>query len=222
MRCSPRPAPRRRSSGSFRTSWRRSMRMPSVHERLSSIGLDPVWMPAPQLAQAIDVDGERWGRAIKAREHPRGVSAGRPSRHRDDGQAQPRAGLARSLALYHGIPFRARRLARLLRRSSARRAGVRHRRARGQPRPRVPAARRAVVAVEPQPDFVRFLEALYGRDPQVVDRRRGGGRRAGRGAARWCPSARRPSPRSPPNGRDASAPIRPSAACRGAAARASR
>jgi tripartite-type tricarboxylate transporter receptor subunit TctC len=37
----------------------------SVRERLSSIGLDPVWMPAPQLAQAIDVDGERWARLIK-------------------------------------------------------------------------------------------------------------------------------------------------------------
>ena len=37
----------------------------SVRERLSSIGLDPVWMPAPQLAQAIDADGERWARVIK-------------------------------------------------------------------------------------------------------------------------------------------------------------
>jgi len=36
-----------------------------VRERLSSIGLDPVWMAAPQLAQAIEVDTERWARVIK-------------------------------------------------------------------------------------------------------------------------------------------------------------
>ena len=39
---------------------------PVVRERLSAIGLDPVWMPAPQLAQAIATDGERWARVIKA------------------------------------------------------------------------------------------------------------------------------------------------------------
>ena len=38
---------------------------PVVRERLSGIGLDPVWMPAPQLAQAVDADGERWARVIK-------------------------------------------------------------------------------------------------------------------------------------------------------------
>jgi len=38
---------------------------PAVRERLSSIGLDPVWMSAPQLARAIDTDGERWARVIK-------------------------------------------------------------------------------------------------------------------------------------------------------------
>lgn len=79
------------------------------------------------------------------------------------------AGLARSLALYHGIPFRARRLARLyapflgpgaLAFDIGAHAGN-----------RVRAFRRLgarVVAVEPQPDFVRLLGALYGRDPQVV------------------------------------------------------
>ncbi len=37
----------------------------AVRERLSTIGLDPVWMTAPQLAQAVDADGERWARVIK-------------------------------------------------------------------------------------------------------------------------------------------------------------
>ncbi len=79
------------------------------------------------------------------------------------------AGLARSLALYHGIPFRARRLARLyapflqpgaLAFDIGAHAGNRVRAFRSL------GAR--VVAVEPQRDFVRLLEALWGRDPQVV------------------------------------------------------
>jgi tripartite-type tricarboxylate transporter receptor subunit TctC len=37
-----------------------------VQQRLSSIGLDPVWLPAPQLAQAIVADSERWARVIKS------------------------------------------------------------------------------------------------------------------------------------------------------------
>jgi tripartite-type tricarboxylate transporter receptor subunit TctC len=37
----------------------------AVRERLSAIGVDPVWMPAPQLARAIETDGERWARVIK-------------------------------------------------------------------------------------------------------------------------------------------------------------
>lgn len=79
------------------------------------------------------------------------------------------AGVARSLALYYGIPFRARRLARLyapfvapgeLAFDIGAHAGN-----------RVRAFRRLgarVVAVEPQPDFVRLLEALYGRDRDVT------------------------------------------------------
>jgi FkbM family methyltransferase len=79
------------------------------------------------------------------------------------------AGVARSLALYYGIPFRARRLARLyapfiasggLAFDIGAHAGN-----------RVRAFRRLgarVVAVEPQPDFVRLLEALYGCDRHVT------------------------------------------------------
>jgi tripartite-type tricarboxylate transporter receptor subunit TctC len=39
---------------------------PVVRERLSAIGLDPLWMPAPQLAQAVAADGERWARVINS------------------------------------------------------------------------------------------------------------------------------------------------------------
>ncbi|MGE5793511.1 MAG: Bug family tripartite tricarboxylate transporter substrate binding protein [Bacteroidota bacterium] len=39
---------------------------PAVRERLAGIGLDPVWMPGPQLAKAVDADGERWARVIKS------------------------------------------------------------------------------------------------------------------------------------------------------------
>ena len=85
------------------------------------------------------------------------------------GQLSRAAGLARSLALYRGIPFRTRRLARLyapflgpgaLAFDIGAHAGN-----------RVRAFRRLgarVVAVEPQPDFVRLLRALHGRDPHVV------------------------------------------------------
>ena len=78
-------------------------------------------------------------------------------------------GLARSIGLYYGIPFRARRMARFYselipehalcfdigahagnRIRCWRRLGAR------------------VVAVEPQPDFVRLLKLLYGRDGQVT------------------------------------------------------
>jgi FkbM family methyltransferase len=85
------------------------------------------------------------------------------------GRIHRMAGVARSLALYYGIPFRARRLARLyapfvppgaLAFDVGAHAGS-----------RVRAFRRLgarVVAVEPQPDFVRLLQRLYGRDPQVA------------------------------------------------------
>ena len=79
------------------------------------------------------------------------------------------AGIARSLALYRAIPFRTRRLAGLyspfigpggLAFDLGAHAGN-----------RVRAFRRLgarVVALEPQPDFVRILKALHGSDPEVV------------------------------------------------------
>jgi FkbM family methyltransferase len=79
------------------------------------------------------------------------------------------AGLARSLALYHGIPFRARRLARLYAPFLA--PGALAFDVGAHAGNRVGAFRRLgarVVAVEPQPDFARLLRTLYGRDPQVV------------------------------------------------------
>ena len=79
------------------------------------------------------------------------------------------AGLARSLALYHGIPFRARRLARLYAPFLA--PGTLAFDIGAHAGNRVRAFRRLgarVVAVEPQPDFVRLLGVLYGRDPEVV------------------------------------------------------
>ena len=79
------------------------------------------------------------------------------------------AGIARSLALYYGIPLRAGRLTRFYAPLVARgdlcfdigaHAGNRVRcwRALGA----------RVVAVEPQPDFVRILERLFGNDPAVT------------------------------------------------------
>jgi tripartite-type tricarboxylate transporter receptor subunit TctC len=38
----------------------------AVRERLAGIGVDPVWIPGPQLAKAIETDGERWARVIKS------------------------------------------------------------------------------------------------------------------------------------------------------------
>lgn len=79
------------------------------------------------------------------------------------------AGLARSLALYHGIPFRARRLARLY--APFLRPGALAFDVGAHAGNRVRAFRRLgarVVAVEPQPDFSRLLAAMYGRDPEVA------------------------------------------------------
>jgi FkbM family methyltransferase len=79
------------------------------------------------------------------------------------------AGVARSLALYYGIPFRARRLARLYAPYVA--SGGLAFDVGAHAGNRVRAFRRLgarVVAVEPQPDFVRLLEALYGRDQFVT------------------------------------------------------
>jgi FkbM family methyltransferase len=79
------------------------------------------------------------------------------------------AGVTRSLALYYGIPFRTRRLARFY--AAFVPAGGLAFDVGAHAGSRVRAFRRLgarVVAVEPQPDFVRLLEALYGRDPQVA------------------------------------------------------
>ena len=78
-------------------------------------------------------------------------------------------GLTRPLVLYHGIPFRARRLARLYAPFLA--PGALAFDVGAHAGNRVRAFRRLgarVIAVEPQPDFARLLRALYGRDPQVV------------------------------------------------------
>jgi FkbM family methyltransferase len=85
------------------------------------------------------------------------------------GQLSRAVGLARSLALYHGIPFRTRRLARLYAPFLA--PGALAFDVGAHAGNRVRAFRRLgarVVAVEPQPDFVRLLQALYGRDPAVT------------------------------------------------------
>jgi FkbM family methyltransferase len=85
------------------------------------------------------------------------------------GQLGRAAGLARSLAVYYGIPFRARRLARLYAPFLA--PGALAFDIGAHAGNRVRAFRRLgarVVAVEPQPDFVRLLETLYGRDPAVT------------------------------------------------------
>ena len=90
-------------------------------------------------------------------------------------------GIARSIALYYGIPFRARRLRQLYRPfvspgslcfDVGAHAGN-----------RVRCWRRLgarVVAIEPQPDFVRLLELLYGRDPGVAIVAAAVGRASGR------------------------------------------
>ncbi len=92
------------------------------------------------------------------------------------------AGLARSVAQYHGIPFRARRLARLY--APFLRPGTLAFDAGAHAGSRVRAFRRLgarVVAVEPQPDFLRLLEAMYGRDPGVAIVAAAVGRAAGEG-----------------------------------------
>lgn len=91
------------------------------------------------------------------------------------------AGLARSLAIYHAIPFRQRRLRRLYR-SFVKRDDLvidvgahagNHVRALG-------ALGCRVIAVEPQPDFVRVLKLLFGRSPNISILDVGVGDRAGR------------------------------------------
>lgn len=78
------------------------------------------------------------------------------------------AGIARSLAIYHGVPLRARRLARLYAPFVARDALCFDVGAHAGNRVRCWRRLGArVVAVEPQPDFVRILERLFGGDPAV-------------------------------------------------------
>lgn len=77
-------------------------------------------------------------------------------------------GLGRSLLLYHGIPFRRRRLLRFYRQFVAPGSLCFDIGAHAGNRVRCWRALGArVVAVEPQPDFVRLLRLLYGHDPQV-------------------------------------------------------
>ena len=90
-------------------------------------------------------------------------------------------GLARSLAIYHGIPFRQRRL-RVLYRTFVRRGDLvvdvgahagNHVRA-------LAAIGCRVIAIEPQPDFARVLRLLFGRSPNVTILERGVSERPGR------------------------------------------
>ena len=77
--------------------------------------------------------------------------------------------MARSLAMYHAIPFRARRLARLYAPFVA--AGDLCFDVGAHAGNRVRCWRRLgarVVAIEPQPDFVRLLRMLHRSDPDVV------------------------------------------------------
>lgn len=78
-------------------------------------------------------------------------------------------GVARSLAMYYGIPFRAGRLRRFY--SQFVTPGALAFDIGAHAGNRVRCWRRLgarVVAIEPQPDFVRLLEWLYGRDPGVT------------------------------------------------------
>jgi len=78
-------------------------------------------------------------------------------------------GLARSLAIYHAIPFRQRRLKGLYRRFIVAGDLVFDVGAHAGNRVRAFAALGCrVVAVEPQPDFVWLLRALFGRSAQVT------------------------------------------------------
>ena len=80
-------------------------------------------------------------------------------------------GVARSLAMYYGIPFRARRLRRFY--SEFVHAGALCFDVGAHVGNRVGCWRRLgarVVAIEPQPDFVRILRWLYGDDNGVEDK----------------------------------------------------
>jgi FkbM family methyltransferase len=78
------------------------------------------------------------------------------------------AGIARSLAIYYGVPLRARRLSRFYAQFAARDTLCFDIGAHAGNRVRCWRALGArVVAIEPQPDFVRILEHLFGTDPAV-------------------------------------------------------
>ena len=78
-------------------------------------------------------------------------------------------GLARSLAIYHAIPLRQRRLRRLYANFVAAGDLVFDIGAHAGNRVRAFASLGCrVVAVEPQPDFAWLLRALFGRSPQIV------------------------------------------------------
>ena len=90
-------------------------------------------------------------------------------------------GLARSLAIYHGIPFRQRRLRRLYRTFVRRGDLVIDVGAHAGNHVRALAALGCrVIAVEPQPDFARVLRLLFGRAANVTILERGVGSSAGR------------------------------------------
>ena len=79
------------------------------------------------------------------------------------------AGLARSLAIYHAIPLRQRRLRRLYRTFVSRDDLVIDVGAHAGNHVRALSALGCrVVAIEPQPDFVRVLRLLFGRSPRVT------------------------------------------------------
>jgi FkbM family methyltransferase len=79
------------------------------------------------------------------------------------------AGLARSIAIYHAIPFRQRRLRQLYRRFVSRGDLVIDVGAHAGNHVRALAALGCrVVAIEPQPDFARVLRLLFRRSPHVT------------------------------------------------------
>src|SRR5262245_17437436 len=79
------------------------------------------------------------------------------------------AGLARSLAIYHAIPFRQRRLRHLYRNFVTHEDLVIDVGAHAGNHVRALSALGCrVIAIEPQPDFVRVLRLLFGRSPAVT------------------------------------------------------
>src|SRR6478672_1009763 len=90
-------------------------------------------------------------------------------------------GLARSLAIYHAIPFRQQRLRRLYGAFVKRDDLVIDVGAHAGNHVRALSALGCrVIAVEPQPDFVRLLELLFGRSGNVTILAAGVGDRPGR------------------------------------------